>query len=404
MKRTSYKQVLWAVCLLGVVCGMGCGAPSPQPSATMQSAGREEVDPATRYHALAQQYAKNGDYEQAEVQYRKGLAMDPVSISMMRGLADVYMKWASRTKETLKVQGASADTSQAVQAFYDKAVEVYDEAIALEPENTDIMEGRAYVLTAAGRHDDAIAVYEQVARLKPDDPSVYVNLGYTYQKKGDIDAAAGAYSRAIEISPDDRDTILRLARMLYDGEREPESRTWFDRAYRLDSSDAALGRFLGALYIRAKDYESAVPIYASLIAQEPEDWRLQLNYGVALAEMDANEEALEAYREVMRLNPEKIEVYWETVDLLNEMGSRTEALALAEKGLAQAPESAAGYAALGRVYEKLKRFDDAKATFERGLALNDPRFNDYFKRQIPRQEQLKQREEALRDQEQYGYD
>jgi tetratricopeptide (TPR) repeat protein len=412
---SPYGKAKWAALAVVLLILAGCAAPAPEPTTTTT---REEVDPATRHHALAQQYAKNGDYVQAELQYQKGLAMDPVNIPMMRGLADVYMKLAARTKESLKARGASPDTSQAIKSYYDKAVRVYDEALGLEPDNTEIREGRAYTLTAAQRFDEAIAESQGVIALKPDDASVHINLGYTYQKKGDVDGAVAAYTRAVELDPDDRDTVLRIARMLYDNDREPESRFWFARAYELDPSDVAMGKFLGALYIRAKDFESSVPIYESLVNEDPEDWRSWLNYGVALQKTDNLDEALLAYQEVMRLNPEKVEVYFEAADIYVEMQRFDEAIEIVNQGLDRNPDMANGYVSKGRALEKLgsflgeqKRFDDgiakyeeAKATFQKGLALNDPRLNEYFRKQIPRQDQLIDRMVAKKDAEAYGYD
>lgn len=407
VKRTRCGRVFSAAAVSALLALVGCAAPAPETPSVSKPSGTEDIDPARRYHALARQHAKNGNYEQAEIQYKKGLAMDPVSIGMMRELADVYMKMAGREKETIKTLGGSPDTSQVVAAYYDKAVAVYDEAVSLEPDNPEIKEGRAWVLAASQRYDEAIEEYQKVLTLKADDASVYVNLGYTYQRKGDpasVDAAVEAYSRAVGLNPNDRDTLLRTARMLYDADREPESRPWFARAHERDPSDIALGKFLGALYIRAKDYERAVPIYALLAEAEPEDWRIQLNYGVALSKVERAEEALFAFGEVMRLNPEKSEVYWETGDLLVDLERYSEAKDVVDRGLVLDPESANGWATLGRVLEKQKRYDNAIEAFKKGLAINDPRFNDYFEKQIRRQEVLKKRDEAIREAEEYGYD
>ncbi|MCK4548316.1 MAG: tetratricopeptide repeat protein [Candidatus Eisenbacteria sp.] len=403
------------ICLLGMA---GCGAPAMDQDVSTQPTGREEITPAQRSQALAQQYVKNGDYEQAEIQYKKGLAMDPASVGMMRGLADVYMKLAGRKKESIKAMGGSPDTSQVIQAYYDKAVAVYDEALEFAPGNTDIMEGRAYTLTAATRYEEAVAEYQRVLAKKPDDASVHVNKAYALGKMGEVDSAVQAYSRAVELDPNDRDTILRIARLLYDNNREPESRAWFGRAYMMDTSDNTLGRFLGALYIRAKDYESAVPIYEELVGGESEDWRLQLNYAVALEKTDDPDEALLVYEEVIRLNPEKVEVYFQVADLLVDGERYSEGLEYADRGLVVNPDIANGYASKGKALEKLgthlakaKKFKDAEAryteartVFQKGLAINDPRFNDYFKKQIARQEQLIDRNEAQADMHEYGYE
>ena len=115
---------------------------------------------------------------------------------------------------------------------------------------------------------DAIATWLEAVELDPENAQLRNYLGKALLEDRRFSDATLQLTKAVELDPNDRDTILRTARLLYDNDREPESRPWFERAYRMDSSDDALGRFLGALYIRAKDYESAVPIYEILVQED----------------------------------------------------------------------------------------------------------------------------------------
>ncbi|WP_163362128.1 tetratricopeptide repeat protein, partial [Klebsiella aerogenes] len=72
---------------------------------------------------------------------------------------------------------------------YDQAIEDYDTALKLTPEDIDSLYGKAYASQKKGDLDAAIAGYTAVIRLKPDYPTAFYNRAIAYNAKGDTENA-----------------------------------------------------------------------------------------------------------------------------------------------------------------------------------------------------------------------
>jgi Flp pilus assembly protein TadD len=69
------------------------------------------------------------------------------------------------------------------------AVTAYREALAVDPDYADALEGLSMALADQGRFDEAIAAAVRVAELQPDEILAYTNVSRIYQKAGDVPRA-----------------------------------------------------------------------------------------------------------------------------------------------------------------------------------------------------------------------
>ena len=84
---------------------------------------------------------------------------------------------------------------------YEKAIECYDKAIELNPQQTSAYLNRGVVYNVMGNYDRAIQDYDRAIELEPTSVSGYGNRGNTYTINGNYDRAVQDYSRAIELDP-----------------------------------------------------------------------------------------------------------------------------------------------------------------------------------------------------------
>ncbi|MGI4849446.1 MAG: tetratricopeptide repeat protein [Janthinobacterium lividum] len=68
----------------------------------------------------------------------------------------------------------------------DEALASYDQALALQPELTEIMQERAALLAALNRHEEAAAGFAAAVRIKPNMPEVHLNEGLSRLAMGDF--------------------------------------------------------------------------------------------------------------------------------------------------------------------------------------------------------------------------
>ncbi len=111
-------------------------------------------------------------------------------------------------KQALAQKNGSKDIKYEVAwAFFktgqpDSALNLLNELIKQNPENTTYRFKKAYILGEMGRDDSAIKAYNEVIELNKNDNVAYNNRGYQYFKKKEYDKALADYNKAIELSPD----------------------------------------------------------------------------------------------------------------------------------------------------------------------------------------------------------
>lgn len=71
----------------------------------------------------------------------------------------------------------------------DGAVAAYREALAMDADYADALEGLAMALADLGRFEEAIAAALRVVELQPDEILAYTNVSRIYQKAGDVPRA-----------------------------------------------------------------------------------------------------------------------------------------------------------------------------------------------------------------------
>lgn len=95
--------------------------------------------------------------------------------------------------------------------MYNEAIDEFEGAIALDPENSIIYNnlGNAYI--AVDRLDEAIDVLEKAITLSPDFADLHNNLGRAYLKKSQCKKAVESFEKAISINTYYPDAFYNLA-------------------------------------------------------------------------------------------------------------------------------------------------------------------------------------------------
>ena len=155
---------------------------------------------------------------------------------------------------------------------------------------------------------------------------------------------------------------------------------------------------LGTMYFKMKNYEEAVQIYENLVANFPERASYFQYLGFSLSQTDRKSEAPAILEKAIELGSNDAFTYAVLAKTFNEVGQHSKAIKVAQEGLKTGGQEAFLYYQWGEALSKLKQFDDAIAKFEKVLSYKDPQWTDAANKQIDRQDKLKKREEALREQ------
>ena len=145
--------------------------------------------------------AKN--YQGAVESFEKGSVMDPNQHVIWANLADAY------------VGLATTKTGDEQQAALAKALEAFQKAIAIKPDDSAYHNNYALALAEAKKFDEAQAELGKAAQLDPPNAGKYFyNLGAVLVNTGQNVAAEQAFKKAIEVNPDYADAQFQYATQL----------------------------------------------------------------------------------------------------------------------------------------------------------------------------------------------
>lgn len=197
-----------------------------------------------------------------------------------------------------------ASEDESVDADLSESVRLLRESLTLDPLFEDSYETLGVILSKRNRLDEAIELMEHLTRLNADSVMAHTNLSVFYVEKGWKEKAED--EKAISMSIRMRQAAMQVSKAKEDEEKKKVSE---------EETRERMGMFKQVLEIDADDQLA--------------------NYGIG--------------------------------DCLVELSQFEEAIPHLQKSLELKPTHTVGYLVLGKAYEGLKRADDARSTYEKGI-------------------------------------
>lgn len=215
------------------------------------------------YHYLGKCYEGLMDYEQAEIYYTKALSIQPsAGIYLNRGIL--------RNKFN----------------FNKSAIEDFQQALALEPQNSLALYWLSIVAQETGDDSLTIAALDKVIMGDHVFPEAFIHRGFLKYKAGDYKGAIRDYTNAINLTPSLAEAFIKrgLAKeKLSDYKGAIKD---FNSAIKLDKNNSAAFEYRGNTYFKQKNYEAAVRDYNYSIKLDQENPTLYYNRALARNNID----------------------------------------------------------------------------------------------------------------------
>ncbi|MCA9068079.1 MAG: tetratricopeptide repeat protein [Planctomycetaceae bacterium] len=197
---------------------------------------------------------------------------------------------------------------------------------------------RGLLLAQQNRHEAAIQQFQQHLLDDPNDAFAHARLAFSLTQLMRYDEATHHAEQAVGLAPEDAGTHFALARVMYDRNRYPEAKAALEEALRLDPEepvyyflrglmaaddhhwqkaldDAEAGLALdpehdGCLNLKAqslgklgREAEAKIALDSAL-RRNPDNAHTHANQGWRALEAGEHKQALEHFREALRLDPE----------------------------------------------------------------------------------------------------
>ena len=233
---------------------------------------------AQQFVERGDQYAAEGRYDAAVIEYRNALKKQPAMAAVYTKLGDAYAE-EGKPEEAYRAYcnatDLDADDGHArVEAGrllfsagrYNEALVRAVQTLERDNQNVDaqILSGRA--LTKLRRYDDAIAQLDAAVAIDHQ-PSAYAALGDAKRAAGDADGAEAAFRAAVERAPQSVEARITLADYLVATKRHAEAEQHLQQAVTANPASELANRAAANFYVSSHRDQAAEPFFKAAAAQ-----------------------------------------------------------------------------------------------------------------------------------------
>ena len=203
---------------------------------------------------------------------------------------------------------------RAIQLFSEekdeKAVELLEQALRLDPSFADGYEALGVILGRTGRFTEAIDIFKRLEEVAPNEPMVHTNLSLFYMKIGDKTAAEDEKAKATvkqfsRFGSMKRDAQAAAAEEQKKREDALRKKAMFEEVIEIDPEDPialfGLGNALSAL----GEWAKAEATLANACAAQKDNSPIYLAHGKALEMLGREADAITVYRAGMAVASKK---------------------------------------------------------------------------------------------------
>jgi tetratricopeptide (TPR) repeat protein len=202
--------------------------------------------------------------------------------------------------------------------YWQSDQDLWARALAVTQNNFVAEDNMGGALVLEGKPDEAFPHFEAAARINPHDPMSRSNLGTYFQSHGRIAEAIEQYESAIALTLDPSllaQTYANLgAAQRALGEDEPAQKS-FDEALRLNPNQFRAWLGLGLLAQKQGRLNEAISDFSRSVELHPTG-EGYFELGRSLQRAGRSPEALDAYRQALKLSPDLTEAQ-QAADTLN---------------------------------------------------------------------------------------
>ncbi|MDA1195818.1 MAG: tetratricopeptide repeat protein [Planctomycetota bacterium] len=287
------------------------------------------LDPehAQAHNNLGAVQLRTGDVQAAAASFARAAALDPefaapaLNLALVGDSADRDDAYYARLEEAASRPGASAQLRARVLAMragreadaqrWGRARELYLDALRLAPRDTTLLNNVAVVEDQLGLDREALLHLTEALDIDPDLLVAQNNIGIVHVHRGDLELAQAVFESLVAQDPDFHRAHYNLGVIHASEGRVTEARRSFEQAARLAPRDASIRYNLALLGRRADgDVRAELQAYREVLRMDPDLTEAHLALGMLLADpstpprLRAPTEAERHLRRFLELAPE----------------------------------------------------------------------------------------------------
>ncbi len=253
------------------------------------------------------------------------------------------------------------------------AIAAYQQALDLEPNQTELYLELARLLIFQGQPERALEMARQALTRQPGSARAWAMLGLTYNWLGMSGQAITYCRRAIELDPTLAEAYAYLAVAYIDAGQWSPANEAIATAWELDPTDVTVLRNRAYVLEGQGNYSGAIEGYREALAVNDRLVDLYLGIGRNAAALGNLTRAREAYEAAVEIDPEH-SIAWNRLGLTELLvGDYPAARASLEHALRHNPRMGEAYGNLGTLYFHQRNYEDAIQAFSSAIRYGEAR-------------------------------
>jgi tetratricopeptide (TPR) repeat protein len=336
-----------------------------------------------KYLNSGENYFKSGKYQEAVIQFRSALEIDPRFAAAHYQLGRTYLALRNpgsayrEMTESVTLDPSNSDAQLEYAALligrrqFDQAQSVAQKVLDAQPGNARALRILGEKSTLTNDLPKAIQEFQKLVALEPQRVENYAALGAAYGATGKFSEAEEAYRTATETNPKSSQAHVSLSQFYFSHGGTAKAETEMLIACNLDPHALAPRFLLARIYLAMGKPAAAEKRYADLktiAANDPQAYRALGNF---YASSDQREKAIVEFRSLLTAHPKDSSVKSQLVETLLDLNRIGEAAPLNREIVIANPADPRGLESEGRILLSQGQYEKAKTALE-GSVKADP--------------------------------
>lgn len=256
---------------------------------------------------------------------------------------------------------------------FDGAAKAYEQAIELDPANSQLHVEYASLLADAGRIDQALASATKAVELDASNVDAHLLLGNLYQAgrdaPGNVERALAEFERAVELDPRQASALYALGRLYLGRHEYDKAAAVLERFARIQPDYDPANYLLALAYSELKQFDKAIALLERSLQERPGAARTLELLATLYEKSNQVELARQVYEKALAADPANSELRRRLAYLYLSTRQYDQARLLYEKLVEENPDDLQALLQLGKVYMEQKDFSGAADQFYRALKI-----------------------------------
>ena len=210
-------------------------------------------------------FAKKGQKESAEEDYKKALESNPSSVEALKSQAGLFQSkgWHEDSRrilrKALEIEPDSPSLLKLLAAstnrlnYKEDAERIYRKALKLFPGDVSLNEELFHISRERRSGSSALYFLERIIDLSPYNIRAYFDLFEFYRSSKDIDNALHQLEIIKNINPDNSKIHIKEGDLFYEQNKIPQALASWEKAHQLDPKNSYISERISYLKIEEKD-------------------------------------------------------------------------------------------------------------------------------------------------------